>query len=249
MIPILNDGWCKGWLTMPGRLSIYDDKAFKNDVIQSLGSFKDEVQNLVPNYNTAPTIAIPILTNTRRYTTAHFGLIPSWAKERSQMQINARSESVFEKVTFKEAYRARRCLLLVNGYYEWLKGSGGAKSVPYFISSKTGDYFAFAGLYEEWYDNALGQTILSCALLTTEPNEFIEPIHDRMPVILAKESWKTWLDPKSDYRTLNKLYTPYPSHEMQMHTVSNEVNSVKNNGIECIKEASIEVPTQRSLFD
>lgn len=234
---------------MPGRLSSYTDKAFKEDVVQRLGSFKDEVYNLVPNYNIAPTISVPILTNTRRYTYAHFGLIPSWAKERSQMQINARSESVFEKVTFKEAYRARRCILLVNGYYEWLKGSGGTKSVPYFISSKTSDYFAFAGLYEEWYDNALGKTILSCALLTTEPNETIEPIHDRMPVILAKDTWETWLDPKSDYHTLNKLYTPYPHSEMQMHTVSLEVNSVKNNSKECIKEVDIEVPRQGSLFD
>ncbi|HIP28301.1 MAG TPA: SOS response-associated peptidase [Sulfurovum sp.] len=234
---------------MPGRLSLYDDTAFKEDVVNTLGSFKDEVQNLVPHYNIAPTIAIPILTNTKRYTLAHFGLIPSWAKDRSQMQINARSESVFEKVTFKEAYRARRCIILVNGYYEWLKGSGSDKSVPYYISSKSSKYFAFAGIYEEWYDNALGKTILSCALLTTEPNTFIVPIHDRMPVILAKDTWKTWLEPKSNYATLNKLYTPYLSDEMQMYTVSEEVNSVKNNGISCIKEASRKVPRQASLFD
>jgi len=103
---------------MPGRLSIYDHETFKKDVLETLGSFRDEVQNLIPNYNIAPSISIPILTNTQYYTNAHFGLIPSWAKERNQMQINARSESVFEKVTFKEAYKARRCLLLVNGYYE-----------------------------------------------------------------------------------------------------------------------------------
>lgn len=232
---------------MPGRLSIHNDQAFKADVIQTLGSFKDEVQTLVPNYNIAPTHEAPILTNTKRYTTAHFGLIPSWAKGRSQMQINARCESVFEKVTFKEAYKFRRCILMVNGYYEWLKGSGSAKSVPYYISSSTSDYFAFAGLYEEWYDNVEGKTVLSCALLTTEPNRFVEEVHDRMPVILAKNSWKTWIDSKSGYSTLNKLYIPYPSNEMQMHTVSNEVNSVRNNSSECIKEAML-VPRQGSLF-
>lgn len=234
---------------MPGRLSIYNDKAFKADVVQTLGNFKDEVKSLVPNYNIAPTISVPILTNTRRYTTAHFGLIPSWAKERSQMQINARSESVFEKVTFKEAYKHRRCIILVNGYYEWFKVGKGGKSVPYFISSSTSDYFAFAGLYEQWYDNAEGKTVLSCALLTTQPNDFIVPIHDRMPVILSKKSWKTWLDPKSDYATLNKLYAPYPGDEMQMNTVSDKVNNVKNNGIECIKEATISMQRQASLFD
>jgi len=233
---------------MPGRLSIYDDKVFKEDILETLGHFKDEIQNWVPNYNIAPTLAVPILTNTRRYTSAHFGLIPSWAKQRSQMQINARSESVFEKVTFKEAYRSRRCIILVNGYYEWLKGSGSEKSLPYFIHSKTSDYFAFAGLYEEWYDNEQGKTILSCALLTTSPNTFIESIHDRMPVILAKDVWETWLNPKSDYATLNTLFTPYPNDEMQMHTVSDKVNSVKNNGIECIKKGTISLPRQGSLF-
>jgi len=232
---------------MPGRLSIYDDKLFKLDVTHVLGNFKDEVQHLVPNYNVAPTISVPIFTNTKRYTHAHFGLIPSWAKGRSQMQINARSESVFEKVTFKEAYKARRCLLMVNGYYEWLK-VGKNEKVPYFISAKNSNYFAFAGIYEEWYDNDIGQTILSCALLTTEPNDFIEPIHDRMPVILAKESWKTWLDPQSDYHALNTLYVPYSSEEMQMHTVGSDVNSVKNNGLECIKEVREQPSRQGSLF-
>ena len=233
---------------MPGRLSIYDDIAFKDDIVKTLGNFKDEVQHLVSSYNVAPTLSIPIFTNTKRYTYAHFGLIPSWAKDRSQMQINARSESVFEKVTFKEAYKARRCLLMVNGYYEWLRVGKNEKPVPYFIHAKNADYFAFAGIYEEWYDNDLGKTILSCALLTTEPNDFIEPIHDRMPVILAKESWKTWLDPQSDYHRLNTLYAPYPSEEMQMHTVGNEVNSVKNNSLECIKEVSAQAPKQGSLF-
>ena len=233
---------------MPGRLSIYDDVAFKADIAKTLGNFKNEVQNLVPNYNVAPTHTVNIFTNTRRYTQAHFGLIPSWAKDRSQMQINARSESVFEKVTFKEPYKARRCLMMVNGYYEWLKTAKGEKSVPYFISAKRSDYFAFAGLYEEWYDNVEGKTVLSCALLTTEPNDFVQTIHDRMPVILAKESWKTWLDPQSDYATLNTLYTPYPSEEIQMHTVGSEVNSVKNNSSECIKEVSAKVARQGSLF-
>ncbi|CAA6822428.1 MAG: Putative SOS response-associated peptidase [uncultured Sulfurovum sp.] len=234
---------------MPGRLSIFDDSTFKADIAQTLGSFKDDVQTLVPNYNIAPTIEVPILTNTMRYTTAHFGLIPSWAKGRSQMQINARCESVFEKVTFKEAYKSRRCIIMVNGYYEWVKDVRSKISVPYFIHANTGDYFAFAGVYEEWYDNALGSTILSCALLTTNPNDFIAPIHDRMPVILAKEDWDTWLDAKSDYTTLNTLYTPYPSDKMQMHEVSQEVNSVKNNGKSCIEEASLQTPRQASLFE
>ena len=234
---------------MPGRLCIVNDKSFKEDVFETLGYFKDEIPQLSPNYNVAPTIFVPILTNTQRYTFAHFGLIPSWAKERSQMQINARSESVFEKVTFKEAYKARRCLILVNGYYEWLKGNGGAKSTPYFIHARKSEYFAFAGIYESWYDNALGKTIFSTALLTTEPNNFIVSIHDRMPVILAKEAWQTWLDPKSDYATLNKLYTPYPSEEMQMYTISDEVNSVKNRGKECIEAYSVATPRQGSLFD
>ena len=233
---------------MPARLSIYDDSAFKNEVHRRFGAFRDDVGVLPQRYNIAPTINIPIYTNTRVYTHAHFGLIPSWAKERSAMQVNARSESVFEKSSFKEAYRQRRCLIPINGYYEWVKDTTSKKSQAYFIHSCMHTYFTCAGIYESWYDNALKQTILSCALLTTEPNETIATIHDRMPVILEPEDWALWLDEKSNYTELNRLYTPLPSEKIGNYPVGEMVNSVKYDNEMCIQEVTLVAPKQTTLF-
>ncbi len=233
---------------MPGRLSIYDDVAFKEDVATCFGTFRDEIGVLYKHYNIAPTIDIPIYTNEGLYTYAHFGLIPSWAKERRSMQINARSESVYEKSSFKEAYKARRCLIPVNGYFEWKKDPQTKKSQAHFIVSTTHSYFAFAGIYEWWYDNALKKPILTCALLTTEPNDIVATIHDRMPVILEAEQWDVWLDAKSTYAELNKLYTPLANEKMKYYPVGDTVNSVKNDSITCIEEVRQVVPRQGSLF-
>ncbi|MFT5662586.1 MAG: putative SOS response-associated peptidase YedK, partial [Sulfurimonas sp.] len=184
---------------MPGRLSMFTDEAFKQDIAKKFGMFRDTVGVLNKQYNIAPTLNIAIYTNTKIYTYAHFGLIPSWAKDRSSMQINARSETVFEKSSFKEAYKQRRCLIPLNGYFEWKKDAVSKKSKAHFIVSFCGDYFVFAGIYESWYDNKLGKAILTCALLTTEPNEKIASLHDRMPVILESHQWELWLDHKSSY--------------------------------------------------
>ncbi|MDQ7061162.1 MAG: SOS response-associated peptidase family protein [Sulfurimonas sp.] len=122
------------------------------------------------------------------------------------------------------------------------------KSKAHFIVSSSGDYFTFAGIYESWYDNKLGQSILTCALLTTRPNEKIALIHDRMPVILESHQWKSWLDYRSSYAELNKLFVPQESDKISYFSVSDLVNSVKNNSIECIaKNFQIE-PRQGTLF-
>ena len=233
---------------MPGRLSVYDDSAFKRDIALKFATFKNDVDVLNKRYNIAPTIDIPIYTNKKVYTYAHFGLIPSWAKDRGSLQVNARSETVFEKSSFKEAYKARRCLIPINGYYEWLKDSPSKKSQAYFIHASSKEYLVCAGLYESWYDNTLKQTVLTCALLTTEPNEKIASIHDRMPVILEEADWELWLNAKSTYAQLNRLYIPLSSEKITYFTVSDVVNSVKNDSIECIKEVSHIEPRQGSLF-
>ena len=233
---------------MPGRLSIFDDVAFKQDIYNIFGPFKDTVGILKKHYNIAPTLNIPIYTNTRVYTYAHFGLIPSWAKDRSSMQINARSETVFEKSSFKEAYKQRRCLIPLNGYFEWKKDAASKKSKPHFIVSASGDYFTFAGIYESWYDNKLKKTILTCALLTTEPNDKISTLHDRMPVILEAHQWDLWLDHRSNYSQLNKLFIPLLSDKIKYFGVGDLVNSVKNDTIECISENTQIVPRQGTLF-
>ena len=233
---------------MPGRLSMYTDLSFKSELTTKFGTFRDDVGVLHKQYNIAPTLDIPIYTNTRVYTYAHFGLIPSWAKERQSMQVNARSETVYEKSSFKEAYKQRRCLIPVNGYFEWEKDVKSKKSKPHFVVSSTHEYFVFAGIYESWYDNTLKKPILTCALLTTEPNDLIATIHDRMPVILEAHEWDLWLDNKSTYRDLNRLYTPLTSEKMRLIRVSDKVNSVKNDSIECIEKAIHTEPTQSTLF-
>lgn len=233
---------------MPGRLSMYDDLSFKQDIAKKFGAFTDTIGVLNKQYNIAPTLNISIYTNTKVYTYAHFGLIPSWASNRASMQINARSETVFEKSSFKEAYKQRRCLIPLNGYFEWKKDSHTKKSQAHFIVSASGDYFVFAGIYEQWYDNVLKETILTCALLTTEPNDKIASLHDRMPVILESDQWKLWLDDRSSYSELNTLFVPLSSDKIRYFRVSELVNSVKNDSMECIIENLETVPTQGTLF-
>ena len=233
---------------MPGRLCMFNDEAFKQDIVKKFGGFRDTIGVLNKQYNIAPTLNIAIYTNTKIYTYAHFGLIPSWAKDRSCMQINARSETVFEKNSFREAYKQRRCLIPLNGYFEWKKDAVNKKSKAHFILTASGNYFVFAGIYESWYDNTLGKTILTCALLTTQPNEKIASLHDRMPVILESHQWEMWLDYKSSYNKLNTLFTPLPSNQITYYPVSELVNSVKNNNILCIAENLAIEPRQGTLF-
>ena len=233
---------------MPGRLSMFNDVEFKQDLANKFGPFRDMVGVLNKQYNIAPTLNIAIYTNAKVYAYAHFGLIPSWASQRSSMQINARSETVFEKSSFKEAYKQRRCLIPLNGYFEWKKDAVSQKSKAHFIVSTSGDYFTFAGIYESWYDNALNETILTCALLTTEPNEKIAELHDRMPVILESHQWELWLDHKSNYSELNSLFIPLPNDKITYYPVSELVNSVKNDSMECIAENREIEPRQGTLF-
>jgi len=233
---------------MPGRLSIYDDITFKQDILSIFGTFKDDIQVLFKRYNIAPTINIPIFTNEKVYTYAHFGLIPSWAKDRSSININARSETVFEKNSFRESYKQRRCIIPVNGYFEWKKEEQSKQSIPHIITSSDSTFLAFAGIYEYWYDNNIGKAVISCALLTTSPNNKIATIHDRMPVILEKKDWNTWLDLNSDYKQLNELYIPYLSSKINITEVGDIVNSVKNDSIECIRPSQKRKLIQDTLF-
>ncbi len=127
---------------MPGRLAIFDDKSFKRDVEKLIKN--DMVVNLYQNYNTAPTLPIPVLLNNGNYLYAHFGYLPSWAKDKKSMNINARSESICEKTTFRDSFKTKRCIIPVNGFYEWeVKDK---EKVPYFIKNINADYFALV----EW---------------------------------------------------------------------------------------------------
>ena len=148
-----------------------------------------------------------------------WGLIPSWAKDPSisNKMFNARAETISEKPSFKNAFKKRRCLIVADGFYEWQKL--GKVKKPFYFHLKSGKPFGFAGLYESWASPDQ-QQINTCTIITTEPNELIKPIHDRMPVILSKDKEALWTEPGiKDADQLLSILTPYPSEEMKMAEV------------------------------
>jgi putative SOS response-associated peptidase YedK len=221
-------------LILPGRLAIYDDKCFKNELFNIFGHFGDFVGDVTKNYNIAPTTNIPIFLNNRNYTYAHFGLIPSWAKDKKSININGRGETLFEKKSFRESFKSKRCIIPINGYFEWEKDKDKKTSKPHIIKSSKENFLALAGLWDEWYDIETSKYLLSCALITTQPNEKVEVIHDRMPVVLDKKDWKKWLDNDTSLIELNKLFKSCDNDILEISEVSDVVNKVKNNTIECI---------------
>jgi len=191
-----------------------------------------------PRYNIAPTQQIPII---RQYADGqnhldhlHWGLIPSWAKDRSigSKMINARSETVTEKPAYRQAVRYRRCVVPSSGFYEW-KQEGKVKQ-PWYIRLKDGSPMVFAGLWETWKSSE-GEVIESCTILTTASNRLVEPLHDRIPVILHLDEYGEWLDRNTTNPVgLVHLFQSYPADLMEMWPVSPMVNSVKNDSAELV---------------
>jgi putative SOS response-associated peptidase YedK len=164
-----------------------------------------------------------------------WGLVPSWAKDISigAKLINARSETVTEKPSFREAFKQRRCIIPADGFYEWQRTEG--RKQPFFFQMRDERPFGFAGLWERW-QGATGQVIESCTILTTEANEVLRPVHDRMPVILHSDDYELWLDEDVRKREfLNDLLRPYPAKEMVSHPVSTAINSPGNQGATLIE--------------
>lgn len=198
------------------------------------------VPSLTPRYNIAPTQSVGTVLQTqedakRQFRMLHWGLIPSWAKDPKMgaRLINARAETVAEKPAFRSAFKQRRCLIIADGFYEWQQQ--GKKKQPFYCRMNDGHPFAFAGLWEHW-EGAEGEVIDSCTIVTTEANELMHPIHDRMPVILAPKDYDLWLDPKAQKSDLlQPLLHPYSSQEMTAYPVSTQVNKPSNDCPECIK--------------
>lgn len=171
-----------------------------------------------PGDNISPgqQIAAVIHEDKNRLVDFRWGLIPSWAKDPSigNRMFNARAETISEKPSFKNAFKKRRCLIIADGFYEW--ETDGKKKIPVQIYLKSKEPFGFAGLFEHW-TSPEGQLINSCTIITTEPNELIKPIHDRMPVIVPKNLESAWIDPyNTDYSSLLPILKPYPSEEMAL---------------------------------
>jgi putative SOS response-associated peptidase YedK len=194
-----------------------------------------------PRYNIAPAQMIAAVLETdgeRTVGELRWGLIPSWAKDAAigSKLINARAETLSEKPSFKNAFRARRCIIPASGFYEWAKKGASAKQ-PFYFYLKEKDVFGFAGLWEEWLDKESGELVETCTIITTEANEVLEPVHDRMPVILKAENYDEWLDEKlKDTARLQNLLAPYPAEEMASHAVGKAVNSPGYDSAELIKQ-------------
>ena len=206
-------------------------------LIAELFDVTDIDTELVPSYNIAPTQDVAAIVQEdgkRRLVQFRWGLIPFWAKDRAfgSRTINARAETVADKPSFRAAFRKRRCLVVADGFYEWRKDNG--TKTPVFISLKSRQPFGFAGLHEQW-TSPEGESVRSCTIITTGPNDLVRPIHNRMPVILPVDKIATWLDPTIDDRdVLLPLLKPYDADQMTAHDVSRRVNAPINDGPDLI---------------
>lgn len=222
---------------MPGRIAIYNDDNFKKDLSKFIKN--DMIKVLNPRYNTPPTMPIPALLNNGNYLYVHFGYLPSWAKDKKSMNINARNESIFEKMTFRDSFKFRRCIIPINGFFEWKKEE--KQKTPFFVSSKNNDYLAIAGIWDEWFDSSLNQKIVTIALITCDANEKLGKIHHRMPIVLEKESWDIWLN-STNLQEVNSIFKIYPSDKIDIYEVTKEINKVsfdESSAIDKIKKQEI----------
>ena len=199
-----------------------------------------DTPSIEPHYNIAPSQSIAAVLNgptgsQRICQKLRWGLIPSWAKDTSigARLINARSETVTQKPAFKQAFEKYRCLIPADGFYEWQKLPGNKQ--PFFFRLRDGSPMAFAGLWQSW-SGPQGDCIESCTILTTNCNELVRPVHNRMPVIVKPKNYPVWLDNTAYHpKTLQDMLVPYRAEEMTALAVSSFVNNPQNDGPQCVK--------------
>ena len=211
---------------MCGRFSIIK----KAEDIQSRFSIKAGLENYKAVYNAAPGMNLVVISNKEPEALNLFkwGLIPSWAKEASigYKMINARSETISEKPSFRNSLNSRRCLVPADGFYEWKKDEKFKQ--PFRILLKDESLFSFAGLWDSWISPD-GKPIFSFTIITTEANRIMAGIHERMPVILQPENEKDWLGNSASQAHILQLLKPYPAELMDYYPVSQLLNSAANN--------------------
>lgn len=225
---------------MCGRFTLILDPGDLQDEL-GLGEMPPD---LAPRYNVAPTQPVAVVADpdTRAVELFRWGLIPSWAKDPAigNRMINARSETLAEKPSFRTAFARRRCLIVADGFYEWQrsKEAGARKgSQPYYFRLADGKPFAFAGLWEAWRP-APEETLRSCTIITCAANELVGRIHERMPVILTGDALWGWMDRAAPADRLQALLAPYPAGKMEAYPVSPLVNSPANDTPACVRPLS-----------
>jgi putative SOS response-associated peptidase YedK len=195
-----------------------------------------------PRYNVAPTQPVAVLADAagRKAEWMRWGLIPSWAKDESigSRLINARSETLLEKPSFRNAFNKRRCLILADGFYEWQKGAGTkGRAQPYYFKREDGKPFAFAGLWEFW-KSPEGEPVRSCTIITCPANACVAPVHERMPVMLSGDALWDWLE-NAPAEKLTGLLKPYPADAMTRYPVATLVNRPELDTPELIKAIAL----------
>lgn len=214
---------------MCGRYALYGPTSRLRE--QFNASVDELPPNIGPQYNAAPMQMLPVVrqrpNGERVVHILRWGLIPSWAKDESiaTKLINARAETLSDKPSFRRAYRARRCIVPASGFYEWKTLPSGKQ--PFYIYPANDELFGFAGLWERW-TRPDGESLDTFTVVTTDANDSIRALHDRMPVILQRENYGSWLAQPAEPDALSLLLTPCPDAMIQMHPVSKAVGSVKN---------------------
>lgn len=220
---------------MCGRYSLSKSKEELEERFQA-----EMFTDLKPRYNIAPTQLVPVITSQspKGFSYFYWGITPEFGKNRpvAQKLINAKAETVNEKISFKTAFRQRRCIIPADGFYEW-KRLGKKTSVPYRFTLREDELFSFAGIWEE-YESVNGETKHTFLIITTTPNSVVSEIHDRMPVILDQKAEKKWLDKYTEEEDLMALLKPYSANSMLGFTVSPLVNSVQNDSPAIIRKTS-----------
>ena len=247
---------------MCGRYLLRADPALLERAF-GFAEFSDTPQRMTPRFNIAPSQLVPVVRNhpgreltilrqaagsgERELVLARWGLIPSWARDPAigNRMINARAETVAEKPAFRSAFRARRCIVPASGFYEWRRTGRGPKQ-PYLIRRRDGAPIGFAGLWETWVDQATGEEVTTCAIVTCEPNELMAELHDRMPVILDPKDYDAWLDPGHPGGA--ELLRPCPSEWLEAVPVSTRVNSPANDDETIIRPTGEPLEAQRMLL-
>ena len=197
-------------------------------------------RSLVPRYNVAPSQLIPVIVDGpdgRVLRMMKWGLRPAWKKDSGGVQdpINARAETLLERPMFRPSVARKRCLIPANGFYEWQARLGSTSKQPYFICMTDRSLFAFGGLYAEGQGSS-GSQQDTCAIITTEPNELMAEIHNRMPAILDRDAEQAWLDHELvEPEAVIHLLRPYEADRMEAYPVSSKVSSPRNEGPELIE--------------
>lgn len=219
---------------MCGRFAFYSPSEATAALFGVAGELMPDVAGNESRYNIAPTQAVAAIRENkeqqRELVMLRWGLVPFWAKDPSigNRMINARAETVAEKPSYRAAFKHRRCIVLADGFYEWHRE--GDLKTPYFISLASGEPFALAGLWEDWQDKNSGESLQTTTLITIAANDFMQPLHHRMPVILQPETAAEWLSGHTDYLQAAAERTP----SLQAWPVNRRVNNARNQGEELI---------------